>query len=141
MTLATLVLLAAFVSLGRWQWHRGEAKQAVWAEFARETAPQALGSSNPDEMPRFAHVTLRGHYLPDRQILLDNRSHQAFCQALSDAGRPCEGGLPWVINGARHEILFERDAMRAEALNAILRFFAQHLGGALPPTTPSEVRT
>ncbi|MFW2575652.1 lysophospholipase L2 [Serratia nevei] len=73
--------------------------------------------------------------------VVDNRSHQAFCQALSDAGRPCEGGLPWVINGARHEILFERDAMRAEALNAILRFFAQHLGGALPPTTPSEVRT
>ncbi|MGL4533302.1 MAG: lysophospholipase L2, partial [Citrobacter freundii] len=40
-----------------------------------------------------------------------------------------EGGKPWVIKGARHEILFERDAMRAEALNAILRFFAQHLGG------------
>lgn len=25
--------------------------------------------------------------------VVDNRSHQAFCQALSDAGRPCEGGF------------------------------------------------
>lgn len=58
--------------------------------------------------------------------VVDNRSHQAFCQALSDAGHPCEGGKPRVIQGARHEILFERDAMRAEALNAILRFYAQH---------------
>ncbi|MEX2979892.1 lysophospholipase L2 [Serratia fonticola] len=61
--------------------------------------------------------------------VVDNRSQRAFCQALSDAGHPCEGGKPWVIKGARHEILFERDAMRAEALNAILRFFVQHLGG------------
>lgn len=61
--------------------------------------------------------------------VVDNRSHQAFCQTLSDAGHPCEGGQPQVIKGARHEILFERDAMRAEALNLILRFFAQHLGG------------
>ncbi|MFI8416188.1 lysophospholipase L2 [Serratia sp. NPDC078593] len=61
--------------------------------------------------------------------VIDNRAHQAFCQALSAAGNPCEGGEPQIIKGARHEILFERDAMRAEALNAILRFFAQHLGG------------
>jgi lysophospholipase len=70
--------------------------------------------------------------------VVDNRSHQAFCQALSDAGHPCEGGKPRVIEGARHEILFERDAMRAEALSAILRFFAQHLGGA--PTADHSIR-
>lgn len=63
--------------------------------------------------------------------VVDNRSHWAFCQAMSDAGHPCEGDHPWVIKGARHEILFERDAMRAEALNAILHFFAQHLGGTV----------
>lgn len=63
--------------------------------------------------------------------VVDNRSHWAFCQALSDAGHPCEGGVPRVIKGARHEILFERDTMRAEALDAILRFFAQYLGGTV----------
>ncbi|MBO2007237.1 alpha/beta hydrolase [Serratia marcescens] len=28
--------------------------------------------------------------------VVDNRSHQAFCQALSDAGRPLRRGLPWL---------------------------------------------
>ncbi|WP_279027819.1 lysophospholipase L2 [Gibbsiella quercinecans] len=58
--------------------------------------------------------------------VVDNHAHLAFCQAMSDAGHPCKGGKPRVIKGARHEILFERDEMRAEALNVILRFFAQH---------------
>src|SRR5688572_28688992 len=48
MTLATLVLLALFVSLGRWQWNRGEAKQQVWSEFQRQAAPVPLDSRDPD---------------------------------------------------------------------------------------------
>ncbi|MDI8107069.1 hypothetical protein MJN85_32560, partial [Salmonella enterica subsp. enterica serovar Anatum] len=39
------------------------------------------------------------------------------------AGYPCEGGKPLVIKGAYHEILFEKDAMRSVALNAIVEFF------------------
>ena len=42
------------------------------------------------------------------------------------AGHPCEGGKPLVINGAYHEILFEKDAMRSVALNAIVEFFNRH---------------
>ncbi|NMP29660.1 lysophospholipase L2 [Rahnella sp. SAP-1] len=57
--------------------------------------------------------------------VVDNRSHLAFCQAMAIAGHPCEGDKPLVIEGARHEILFERDDMRAQALDAILRFFAR----------------
>ncbi|HUQ12413.1 MAG TPA: SURF1 family protein [Steroidobacteraceae bacterium] len=76
MTLATLVALSAFVSLGRWQWHRGEAKQAVWAEYERNAGAQALGSRRIDELPRFAHVEIDGSFAPEHQILLDNRSHQ-----------------------------------------------------------------
>jgi lysophospholipase len=63
--------------------------------------------------------------------VVDNRAQQAFCQVMSEAGHPCAGGKPWVIAGARHEILFERDAQRAEALHAILRFFAHYAGGAV----------
>ncbi|HEX6638840.1 MAG TPA: SURF1 family protein [Steroidobacteraceae bacterium] len=93
MTLATLVLFAAFVSLGRWQWHRGVAKEAVWAEFDRDGAAQALGTRNPEELPRFAHVTLEGRYLPAHQFVLDNRSHQ---------GRPgYEVLTPFVTDGGR----------------------------------------
>ncbi len=61
-----------------------------------------------------------------QERLVDNNSHLAFCQALTDAGHPCEGGGPKVINGARHEILFEKDEMRTEALIEILGFFARY---------------
>jgi len=59
--------------------------------------------------------------------VVDNRSQKAFCRALLKAGNPCAGGKPQVIKGARHEILFEQDKIRAEALEAILHFFAHHL--------------
>ncbi|HDL7501314.1 TPA: lysophospholipase L2 [Yersinia enterocolitica] len=58
--------------------------------------------------------------------VVHNPAHNAFTQAMTLAGHPCEGGQPKLIKGARHEILFERDTLRAEALSAILRFFAQH---------------
>lgn len=58
--------------------------------------------------------------------LVDNDAHVAFCNALADAGHPCAGGAPKMIEGARHEILFEHDALRTEALMEILRFFAQY---------------
>ncbi|MGD8108686.1 lysophospholipase L2 [Pantoea sp. FN0302] len=58
--------------------------------------------------------------------VVDNRSQDLFCAAMQAAGHPCEGGKPYVIEGARHEILFEKDNMRAEALHAIVDFFARH---------------
>ncbi|ACS84062.1 lysophospholipase L2 [Musicola paradisiaca] len=57
--------------------------------------------------------------------VVDNRSQDAFCRALSEAGHPSVGGVPRVIQGARHDILFETDAMRAEALGLILTHFSQ----------------
>jgi surfeit locus 1 family protein len=75
MTLATLVLLGFFVSLGRWQWQRGVDKQAVWAEFQRD-APAASVDGGVDDLPRFSRVELRGRFDPAHQFLLDNRSHQ-----------------------------------------------------------------
>lgn len=58
--------------------------------------------------------------------VVDNRAQDLFCQAMVAAGQPCEGGKPQVIVGARHEILFEKDSMRAEALEAIVAFFSRH---------------
>src|SRR5688572_28185268 len=75
MTLATLVLLGFFVSLGRWQWQRGVDKQAVWAEFQRD-APAASVDGGVDDLPRFSRVELRGRFDPAHQFLLDNRTHQ-----------------------------------------------------------------
>ncbi|MFD1803884.1 lysophospholipase L2 [Mixta tenebrionis] len=62
----------------------------------------------------------------EEERVVDNRSQDLFCAAMSAAGHPCEGGKPKVIAGARHEILFEKDAMRAEALHAIVDFFERH---------------
>lgn len=58
--------------------------------------------------------------------VVDNRAQDLFCQSMTAAGQPCEGGKPYVIAGARHEILFEKDSMRAEALDAIVDFFSRH---------------
>ncbi|MEY4476151.1 MAG: hypothetical protein RL248_1918 [Pseudomonadota bacterium] len=58
--------------------------------------------------------------------VVHNPAHNAFSRAMTLAGHPCEGGQPKIIQGACHEILFERDPLRAEALSAILCFFAQH---------------
>ena len=79
MTLLVLLLLIAFVSLGRWQWGRGEAKQSAWAEFERATTAAPLPGGNIDSIERFTRVALDGRFDSKHQFLLDNRSH---------AGRP-----------------------------------------------------
>src|SRR4051812_731908 len=75
MTLVTLALVVLFVRLGGWQWDRGEAKQAVWAEFERNGAAQDIGARDIDTVARFAHARLHGEFMPAHQFLLDNRSH------------------------------------------------------------------
>ena len=75
MTLITIVLLILFVVLGRWQWHRGEGKQAVWAEFERNAPAQELGTRAFDSIERFGRLELHGEFEPEHQFLLDNRSH------------------------------------------------------------------
>jgi surfeit locus 1 family protein len=75
MTLLTVLLLALFIWLGRWQWHRGEAKQDVWAEYERNAPAQPLGSRTFDRVDRFARLELTGAFEPAHQFLLDNRSH------------------------------------------------------------------
>ena len=62
----------------------------------------------------------------EEERVVDNRAHLRFCQLRAAAGYPCEGEKPYVIEGAYHEILFEKDDMRARALNAILAFFERH---------------
>jgi surfeit locus 1 family protein len=93
MTLAALVLLGVFVSLGRWQWQRGEAKQEVWAEYARNAPATRLDSRGLLESPRFSRIEVRGRFDPEHQFLLDNRSNQ---------GRPgYEVLTPFVIDDGR----------------------------------------
>jgi surfeit locus 1 family protein len=97
MTLLTLILLIAFFFLGRWQWHRGESKQAVWAEYYRDSTAEPLGSRDLDSIDRFGRISLFGQFEPDHQFLLDNMSH---------AGQPgYEVLTPFVLTDGRRVLV------------------------------------
>jgi surfeit locus 1 family protein len=83
-----------FVSLGRWQWHRGEAKQVLWTAYERnDSTPAPDARIDFDTAERFKRVALAGHFDPDHQFLLDNRSH---------AGKPgYEVLTPFVLESGR----------------------------------------
>lgn len=73
-TVATVVGVVILASLGSWQVHRGVEKKALFAAFARGDSPAVpYGAAGGQE--RYAHVRVEGRYLPDRQVLLDNMTH------------------------------------------------------------------
>jgi surfeit locus 1 family protein len=76
LTLLTAVAVACFVSLGRWQWHRADAKRQLAAAFAAGNASaQALGDRSTAAVPRYTHVQVQGRYDAAHQFLLENLSH------------------------------------------------------------------
>jgi surfeit locus 1 family protein len=75
--LLTAALLPLFVSLGLWQWNRGQLRQQDWQQFARTDLPAAdVPASRLAQMPRYARVRVRGQLDGERQFLLDNMSHR-----------------------------------------------------------------
>ena len=110
------------------------------AQFAQDTRNfdlrgKALLGAQDLGMRRFQHpfanqellVELLSRTQASEDDVVNNRSQGAFCSAMAEAGHPCEGTVSYVIQGARHEILFETDAMRAEALNLVVDFFDRHV--------------
>jgi surfeit locus 1 family protein len=79
MTVLTALLLVVFVLLGRWQWGRAEAKEALARDFAAGAAagmaaPQPLAERGTAALPRYAQVAVQGEWDAARQFLLDNRT-------------------------------------------------------------------
>jgi surfeit locus 1 family protein len=68
--LAAVVLLALFVALGFWQLERAAEKREVRAAFDAEGEYRTLATDTSYE--RFAPLKATGHYLGQRQILLEN---------------------------------------------------------------------
>jgi surfeit locus 1 family protein len=90
-TLLTIALCIAFFFLGRWQWHRGELRQAEYDRFAAGTEQVIpLGSQSVEQVPRFQRISVVGRLDADRQFLLDNRSYQgrAGFEVLTPLARP-----------------------------------------------------
>lgn len=75
MTALTVLLLAVFISLGRWQWGRAEQKEALARGFAAGAEEaQPLGALSAATLPRYAVVSVTGEWDAARQFLLDNRT-------------------------------------------------------------------
>ncbi|WP_391528081.1 lysophospholipase L2 [Photorhabdus akhurstii] len=55
--------------------------------------------------------------------VVNNWKLRAFCESRNKVKDFIEGQSPLIIQGARHEILFEKDKLRSQALNAICDFF------------------
>jgi surfeit locus 1 family protein len=90
-TVLTIVLCVAFFFLGRWQWSRGELRQAEYDRFAAGAERViALGAQGVEQVLRFQRVSVVGHLDPSRQFLLDNRSYRgrAGFEVLTPLQRP-----------------------------------------------------
>src|SRR6185437_14799089 len=77
MTSLTVVLFVLFVLLGRWQWHRGNARQEEWDSFSRGADKVvALGAQALSTVAQFQRVSLQGRFDAAHQFLLDNRFYE-----------------------------------------------------------------
>ncbi|MTH47604.1 lysophospholipase L2 [Intestinirhabdus alba] len=90
-----------------------------WVREGLQAGSQVLAGAGGDATPTLIIQA-------EEERVVDNRMHDRYCEIRAAAGHPVEGRVPLVIKGAYHEILFEKDAMRAAALNAIVEFFNGH---------------
>jgi len=94
MTLLALAACMAFVSLGRWQWAKGELREAQAEEFSRGTDRAVpLGTRRLAEVERFQRITVSGRFDGTHQFLLDNRTNEGragyeVLTPLAREGRP-----------------------------------------------------
>jgi surfeit locus 1 family protein len=71
-TVLTIVVLAALVSLGRWQLQRADQKRELFDAFAAGADATRLIDLQTPPLPRYQHIEARGSYDGSRQLLIDN---------------------------------------------------------------------
>lgn len=76
--LVALLVAGGLAQLGRWQLQRAHEKEALLAGIERaQTSDLAeLSRLPPGTALRFRAVSVRGHFIADRQVLLDNQLQQ-----------------------------------------------------------------
>lgn len=74
-TLIMLPVLALLLGLGTWQLGRSGEKRELFEAFARGADVTVALPPASTPAPRYTHVRLQGAYLPGRQVLLDNMTH------------------------------------------------------------------
>jgi surfeit locus 1 family protein len=77
-TLGLIVLIAVTVSLGNWQRHRSEEKEALRAQYdlaASAPSIQLIGAMTDASALRFHRVRAAGEFDARAQVLIDNKVH------------------------------------------------------------------
>jgi surfeit locus 1 family protein len=106
-----LLLAVLFFSLGQWQYGRAAQSRALAARFAAAESAEA-STALPGGDDRYAHVRVRGRYLPERQFLLDN---------VVESGRVGYYVLtPYALDGERELVLVNRGFVVAEPDRSVL---------------------
>ena len=99
-----------FAALGVWQLGRAGQKRALASDFAA-SGPAIDWRQLPADAPRYQRVSLRGHYDPAHQFLLDNRSHdsvagvEALTPLVLDDGSAVIVNRGWLPFGATRQDL------------------------------------
>jgi surfeit locus 1 family protein len=76
-TVLTVAAVVVFVPLGRWQWSKGELREAQAKEFAQGSEQaMPLGTRSLRQVERFQRVSVQGRYDPAHQFLLDNQINE-----------------------------------------------------------------
>lgn len=111
-TLAVLLLVPLFFSLGQWQWNKAAAKDERQSQLDQRSAQMPIqlpGTPLDAESLRFRSVAVRGIWEPQYQILIDNRVHQ------ERAGYHVI--TPLRIEGSEMRVLVNRGWIPAEAVH------------------------
>lgn len=77
-TLAAVLVLPVFIAAGQWQWNKAQIKNALQKQLDDRGAEPALVMPNTPvdgESLRYRKIIARGRYEAQRQILVDNRTH------------------------------------------------------------------
>lgn len=90
-----------------------------WINESFEIGDELIARAGDIDLPLLVLLASEDKVVSNRELL-------AFCEARQKAQTGREEKLPLIIQGAHHEILFESDALRATALNAICDFFEQY---------------
>ena len=137
-----------FLVAGLWQLDRREEKQALRAAFDRDTGYATYAAG--DEIRAFEGILLRGRYLDERQIILDNMivdgrvGHYVLTPFETAPGDPLiminRGFLPLTEAGIRKaDIAIDDSVRRARGRVGRLPRPGYRMGAAIPEVTSSPV--
>lgn len=93
-----LLLVALGLFLGLWQWERADDKRKYLARLDAAPTLEAPSASPPEG----THLTLRGHYLPDLTLFLDNRTHEGRLGVAVLTPLQTHDGRLWLVQRGFH---------------------------------------